>query len=390
MLTALMLLSCASTDYTRLYFTQEKAAELEWEAIGNLDHLGPTVFDKGTNFSLYSAHADRVELLLFDDPESDRPTQQFEMTPYGEVWNLYVEGVGEGQHYGFVLWGPNWTYEDTFYPGSLEGYKADVDEAGNRFNPNKLMFDPYGKVVHRDHDWGRGSAASGPYRQQSTYGASAKSVVTTSSYQWNDDDWMSARKAGTLEGHGPADAIIYEVHLKGSYKVTHAAWPYLREQAFGRIIFTASASGIYGNFGQANYGAAKLGLYGLAQTLAVEGRKRNIMVNTIAPVAGSRLTENLMPEEIASKLKPEFVSPLLVKLCHESSEETGGLFEVGAGWVGKVRIERSRGVAFNLYQGLSAEDIDLAWTRVTDFNEAEHPASMSDSNASIFANLKSL
>jgi len=215
MLTALMLLSCASTDYTRLYFTQEKAAELEWEAIGDLEHLGPTVFDKGTNFSLYSANAERVELLLFDDPESDRPTQQFEMTPYGEVWNLYVEGVGEGQHYGFVLWGPNWSYEDTFYPGSLEGYKADVDEAGNRFNPNKVLFDPYGKVVHRDHDWGRGSAASGPYRQESTYGAAAKSVVVTSDYAWNDDAWIDARKSGTLEGHGPADAIIYEVHLKG-------------------------------------------------------------------------------------------------------------------------------------------------------------------------------
>jgi len=210
-----LLLSCASTDYTRLYLTQEKASELDWADIGDLEHLGATVFDKGTNFSVYSANAERIELLLFDDPESDRPTQQFEMTPYGEVWNLYVEGVGEGQHYGYIAWGPNWSYEDTFYPGSLEGYRADVDEQGNRFNPNKLLFDPYAKVVHRDHDWGRGSAASGPYRQEATYGAAAKGVVVNSTYEWNDDAWIEGRKAGTLEGHGPADAIIYEVHLKG-------------------------------------------------------------------------------------------------------------------------------------------------------------------------------
>ena len=96
----LVLSGCANEDYTRLYHTQDKADELNWEDIGELKHLGPTLYEQGVNFGLYSARAERIELLLFDDPESDRPTQQFPLTRYGDVWNLYVEGVGAGQHYG--------------------------------------------------------------------------------------------------------------------------------------------------------------------------------------------------------------------------------------------------------------------------------------------------
>lgn len=207
--------SCASSEYIRLYATQDKAPSLDWEAIGALDHLGPTVIDNGVNFSLFSANAERIELLLFDDPESDRPTQQFELTPYGDVWNLFVEGVGPGQHYGYIAWGSNWPYVDTFYPGSLEGYRADVDERGNRFNPNKLLIDPYAKSVHRDHDWSRGSAASGPMAAEVTYAAAAKSVVVASSYTWNDADWMAKRASGDHPGHDWNDLILYEVHPKG-------------------------------------------------------------------------------------------------------------------------------------------------------------------------------
>ena len=107
-LVAPLLVGCPSDDYVRLYATMDKAPSLSWDAIGELDHLGPTIVDKGVNFGVYSANAERVEVLLFDDPESDRPTQQFQMTPYGEVWNLYIEGVGPGQHYGYIAWGPNW------------------------------------------------------------------------------------------------------------------------------------------------------------------------------------------------------------------------------------------------------------------------------------------
>ncbi len=221
----LLAAGCASSDYTRLYFTQDKAAELDWEAIADLQHLGPTLTGEGVNFGVYSANADRVELLLFDDPEADRPIQQFPMTRYGDVWNLYVEGVGDGQHYGYVAWGPNWTYDPAFVPGSTTGFRADVDEAGNRFNPNKLLIDPYAKVLSRDHDWSRGSAASGPDNAKSTYGAASKSVVVDSAYAWRDAEWRNLRQSDDHPGHRWEDLVIYEVHVKGfSQSPTSSRW----------------------------------------------------------------------------------------------------------------------------------------------------------------------
>lgn len=129
--------------------------------------------------------------------------------------------------------------------------------------------------------------------------------------------------------------LVQRVHLRGSFMVTRAAWPHMRDQRYGRIIMTSSAAGIYGNFGQANYAAAKLGILGLANTVAIEGAKYGIHCNTIAPVAGSRMTETVMPPELVQALRPEFVAPVVVYLAHESCAENGSLFELGAGWVAK-------------------------------------------------------
>jgi NAD(P)-dependent dehydrogenase (short-subunit alcohol dehydrogenase family) len=183
--------------------------------------------------------------------------------------------------------------------------------------------------------------------------------------------------------------LIYHVHVKGAYKVSHAAWPHMRDQNYGRLIFTASAAGIYGNFGQTNYSMAKLGLHGMAQTLALEGRSKNILVNTIAPIAGSRLTETVMPKELVDALRPEFVMPLVLKLCDENSRETGGLFEVGAGFIAKLRWERSKGKSFSLSAGFSPEAINDAWDAITDFTDADHPTTLAESNLAIMRNLKS-
>ena len=167
--------------------------------------------------------------------------------------------------------------------------------------------------------------------------------------------------------------LVYKVHVEGAYKVTHAAWNQMKEQNFGRIIFTSSTSGIYGNFGQANYGMAKLGLYGLTRTLAIEGRKNNIFVNAIAPTGGTRMTEGLFPEGAFEKLKPELVSPLVVYLSSEQSQETGSLFEVGGGWMGKVRWERSLGIGFNPDEGFSPEDVQANFEQLCSFENAVHP-----------------
>ncbi len=181
---------------------------------------------------------------------------------------------------------------------------------------------------------------------------------------------------------------VYNVHVKGAFRVTHAAWPHLREQQYGRVVFTASAAGIYGNFGQANYAMAKLGLHGLAQTLALEGAGRNILVNTIAPIAASRLTATIMPADMLEQLQPGFVSPLVLKLCHENHEGSGGLYEAGAGWIGALRWERSRGHGFPVEEAPTAEAIAAEWDQITNFDNADHPASGQEAITAIMANLQ--
>ena len=182
--------------------------------------------------------------------------------------------------------------------------------------------------------------------------------------------------------------LVYRVHVEGAYKVTHAAWPYLREQNYGRVIFTSSTSGIYGNFGQSNYGMAKLGLYGLTRTLALEGRKNNILVNAIAPTGGTRMTEGLIPPNVFELLKPELISPLVVYLGSEQCQDSAGLFEVGGGWIGKVRWERSLGAGFDPHAGFSPEDVAAQWQTINDFAGAVHPQDTAAALKEMMANLQ--
>jgi glycogen operon protein len=209
--------ACTPDDTAKLYHTEPHAPSLDPDAIANLDHLGPTIIDRGVNFGVYSERATRIDLLLFEDPESSRPVRQFTLDRFGDVWNLYVEGVGVGQHYGYVAWGPNWPEHPDFFPGSIHGFISDVDVDGNRFNPNKLLTDPYAKAVHRDHNWTAGSNASGPGRTDSTYDAAAKSVVWAPHYPWSDNEaaWRATREDADAPGHGWNDLVVYEVHPKG-------------------------------------------------------------------------------------------------------------------------------------------------------------------------------
>nr|XP_020659275.1 peroxisomal multifunctional enzyme type 2 [Pogona vitticeps] len=174
--------------------------------------------------------------------------------------------------------------------------------------------------------------------------------------------------------------IIHKVHLRGSFLVTRAAWDHMKKQNFGRIIMTSSAAGIYGNFGQANYSAAKLGLLGLANTLAIEGRKYNIHCNTIAPTAGSRLTQTVMPQDMLDAFKPEYVAPLVLWLCHENCQENSGLFEVGAGWIGKLRWERTLGAIVRQKNlPMTPEDVRNNWEKISNFDNAAHPRTIQES-----------
>ncbi|MEE1923530.1 SDR family oxidoreductase [Pseudomonas sp. 148P] len=182
--------------------------------------------------------------------------------------------------------------------------------------------------------------------------------------------------------------LVYKVHVEGAYKVTRAAWPHLREQNWGRVIFTSSTSGIYGNFGQANYGMAKLGLYGLTRTLALEGRKSGVLVNAIAPTGGTRMTEGLIPPQVFEQLKPELISPLVVYLGSDRCQDSGNLYEVGGGWIGQVRWERSLGAGFDPREGFSVEDVVANWGRIGDFENAVHPKDSLEALQQMMSNLQ--
>ena len=163
------------------------------------------------------------------------------------------------------------------------------------------------------------------------------------------------------------DAVL-KVHLYGAYNVSRAAWPHFREQKYGRIAMATSTSGIYGNFGQANYGAAKLGLVGLANVLAIEGRKYNIGVNSLAPIAATRMTADVIDEERLNSLPPAFVAPVMVQLMSEDCKDTANVFVVGGGMVQRVAYFQS--TAVNFAEPPSFGDIVAKWDDITNLDGA--------------------
>ncbi|KAI9893231.1 MAG: bifunctional hydroxyacyl-CoA dehydrogenase/enoyl-CoA hydratase fox2 [Vezdaea aestivalis] len=185
---------------------------------------------------------------------------------------------------------------------------------------------------------------------------------------------------------------VMSVHLRGTYKITKAAWPYFLKQKYGRLVNTTSTSGIYGNFGQANYAAAKLGILGFSRALAREGAKYNIFVNTIAPNAGTNMTRTIMPEEMVQAFKPDYVAPLVALLCSDKVPDppTGGLFEVGSGWIGRTRWQRTGGHGFPVDVKLTPEAVTQVWSKILDFEDgrADHPEDASDGLKSIMANME--
>jgi NAD(P)-dependent dehydrogenase (short-subunit alcohol dehydrogenase family) len=158
--------------------------------------------------------------------------------------------------------------------------------------------------------------------------------------------------------------LVVNVHLMGTVKPTKAVWEIMREQNYGRIVVTTSSSGMYGNFGQANYGAAKLGIIGFMNTIKLEGQKNNIHINAISPVAATRMTENLMPPAVLEKLKPEYVTPGVVYLASDEAP-TGAILTAGAGAFAMTRLYETEGVYLG-EGGLSVEEVRDNWAKISD------------------------
>jgi NAD(P)-dependent dehydrogenase (short-subunit alcohol dehydrogenase family) len=177
---------------------------------------------------------------------------------------------------------------------------------------------------------------------------------------------------------------VFDVHLKGAFHVTQPAWVLMREQGYGRIISTSSAAGIFGNFGQTNYGAAKLGLVGFTRVLAVEGAKYNIKANAIAPLALTRMTEDLMGA-LADKLDPSQVSPIVAWLAHEDCPVTGQVYSVGGGRVANVFFGETQGYT---KPGHTLEDVRDNWDAIMSQKDYFVPQNLAEETAAFFNKLK--
>jgi NAD(P)-dependent dehydrogenase (short-subunit alcohol dehydrogenase family)/acyl dehydratase/putative sterol carrier protein len=173
--------------------------------------------------------------------------------------------------------------------------------------------------------------------------------------------------------------IVLDVHLNGAYHVTRPAFRAMRENGYGRIVMTTSAAGLYGNFGQTNYSAAKMGLVGLMNTLKLEGGKYNIKVNTVAPIAASRLMADILPPELLDKMKPELVAPLVLYLCSESCPVSGKIYNAGMGHYNRAALMTSPGIVIGDGKAVPAvEDVAAAWETILSLKGAREHGQLND------------
>ncbi|MDP6345967.1 MAG: SDR family NAD(P)-dependent oxidoreductase [Alphaproteobacteria bacterium] len=220
----------------------------------------------------------------------------------------------------------------------------------------------------------------------------AKALVGTALERWGRCD-IVINNAGILRDKSFHNMdlddfkAVVKVHMLGSVRVTHEAWPAMREQQYGRVLMTTSAAGLYGNFGQTNYATAKMAVIGLMNALKQEGRKYNITVNTLAPIAGTRMGGTIFPDEVMPLLRPELVTPAVAYLVSEQCTDSGRIIAAGAGHYAAVAMVEGAGVDFDATTEVSPEMLAEAWAGITDLSAAAPYDEAMAAVQRIFANL---
>ena len=180
--------------------------------------------------------------------------------------------------------------------------------------------------------------------------------------------------------------LVMSVHFQGTLNCTHTVFPIMREQNYGRIIFTSSSSGVFGNFGQSNYGSAKMAMVGLMNTLKIEGQKYNIHTNSITPVAYTRMTDGLLPEEVGESLQPEYVTPAVIYLSSDEAPN-GAIISAGAGVYSRIFIHETDGISLGMGEEMTPENISASWDSISDMKGAKALQSGPEQSIKIFEKL---
>jgi NAD(P)-dependent dehydrogenase (short-subunit alcohol dehydrogenase family) len=266
--------------------------------------------------------------------------------------------------------------------GLGRAYALDLAKRGAKVVVNDLGGDPHGEGENRsaagkvvDEIKAAGGEAVPNYDSVASYDGGFN-MVKTAVDTWGRLDVVICN-AGILRDtafHNMSEDDwdkVFAVHIKGSFTVLRAAWPVFRQQSYGRVVVTSSSSGIWGQFGQANYGSAKTAMLGLMNVLKQEGQKYNVMVNTIAPVAGTRLTQTVMPQEMVDRLKPDYVVPAVVYLVSKDCTDSGMIIEAGAGNFNRAVLIKGPGVRPGMDEVKSAEWVQENWKAITSLEGAE-------------------
>ena len=268
------------------------------------------------------------------------------------------------------------------------GAKVIVNDLGGSVDGSGGSSEAADKVVEEIKAMGGDAISNG---SSVTDKAGVKKLVDDAMAAYGRIDIL-VNNAGVLRDKSFSKVTLYDfefvvvVHMMGSVYCTKAVWPIMVEQKYGRIVMTSSSSGIFGNFGQSNYGSAKMGVVGLMNTLRIEGQKNNIKVNSLVPVAATRMTENLgMPDAVFDSLKPESVSPAVIFMSSEDAPD-GVMISAGAGVFAMAEIVHSEGIALK-GDDLNADILAEKWSEASDMSNSKALKSGAEHTAHIFKKL---